>query len=133
MNKKFFSFLLLSFLFSSTFSRAQNDTSCHIRISVLTCSPGDELYSLFGHSALRIVDSSARTDTIYNWGTFDFDEPNFYLKFMRAKLLYFVSSDVLYDFLAFYQYEGRSVYEQVLDLSCDKKKKIKNAVDSNMI
>lgn len=132
MRKKAFLLLLLGFLLLSAFSEAQTDTTCGIRISVLTCSPGDELYSLFGHSAIRIVDSIARTDTIYNWGTFDFDEPNFYLKFMRGKLLYFVSSDVLYDFLAVYQYEGRSVYEQVLNLTCDEKKQIKHAVDSNM-
>lgn len=133
MSKKAFLLLLFGFLFLSKFSQAQTDTLCRIRISVLTCSPGDELYSLFGHSAIRIIDSTRRTDTIYNWGTFDFDEPNFYLKFMRGKLLYYVSPDVLYDFLAIYQYEGRSVYEQVLNLTCDEKKQIKHAVDSNMI
>jgi hypothetical protein len=131
MSKKVF-LLLLGFLLLSQLSQAQTDSSCHIRISVLTCSPGDELYSLFGHSAIRIIDSTLRMDTIYNWGTFDFDEPNFYLKFMRGKLLYFVSSDFLPEFLGIYQYEGRSVYEQVLNLTCDEKKQIKHAVDSNM-
>ena len=131
MSKKAFR-LLFGFILLSQFSEAQTDTS-HIRVSVLTCSPGDELYSLFGHSAIRIVDSTTRTDTIYNWGTFDFDEPNFYLKFMRGKLLYFVSSDGLYDFLGIYQYENRTVYEQVLNLTSNEKKQIKYAVDSNMI
>src|SRR5207237_648325 len=108
------------------------NTTCSLRITVLTCSPGQDLYSIFGHNALRITDSSKGTDVIYNWGTFDFNEPNFYLKFMRGKLLYFLSPDKLEDFMYEYQYEGRSVNEQVLDISCEEKMKIKQLVDINM-
>src|SRR5438552_15290709 len=114
MTRKASVFLQLIFIFLSNLSIAQADNSCRLQISVLTCSPGDELYSLFGHSALRIYDSANRTDIIYNWGTFNFDEPNFYIKFMRGKLLYFVSPDTLPDFLYVYQYEGSSVIEQIL-------------------
>src|SRR5437764_986958 len=99
MSKKASLLLQFVFIFLCKFSFAQTDNSCGIQISVLTCSPGDELYSLFGHSALRIIDSNSRTDIIYNWGTFDFDEPDFYVKFMRGKLLYYVSADRLPDFL----------------------------------
>lgn len=126
------SLLVFSFLLFFHFSRAQDNDTNHLQISMLTCSPGEELYSLFGHSAIRIVDSSRGTDVIFNWGTFDFDEPNFYLKFMRGKLLYFVSADNLQDFLYEYQYEGRSVTEQVLNLTLPEKIKIRHAVDSNM-
>jgi hypothetical protein len=132
MDRKASWFWQFIFVFLSNFSLAQTGTSCHLQISVLTCSPGDELYSLFGHSAIRIYDSTNRTDIIYNWGTFDFDEPDFYTKFMRGKLLYFVSPDQLPDFLYIYQYEGRSVTEQILNLSCDERKQIKHSVDSNM-
>lgn len=110
----------------------QNDSLCNLRISVLTCSPGQDLYSLFGHNALRITDSNNGTDVIYNWGTFDFDEPNFYIKFMRGKLLYFLSPDRVQDFVYAYQDEGRSVTEQVLNFTCAEKMKIKQAVDVNM-
>lgn len=113
-------------------AKAQQDNTSHLRISVLTCSPGKELYSLFGHSAIRITDSLKQTDIIYNWGTFDFDEPDFYLKFMRGQLRYFVSSDKLNEFVQIYAYEGRSVTEQVLDITVGEKVKIKNAVDLNM-
>lgn len=111
----------------------QNDSLCGLRISVLTCSPGQDLYSIFGHNALRITDKSKGTDIIYNWGTFDFDEPNFYLKFMRGKLMYFLSPDRVQDFIYAYEYEGRSVTEQVLNISCAEKMKIKQAVELNMI
>lgn len=111
---------------------AQTNDSCGLRISLLTCSPGEELYSIFGHSALRITDSVHGTDIIYNWGTFDFNEPGFYIKFMRGKLQYFVSPDKVQDFAAEYIYEGRTVTEQVLDLSCEDKSKISKAVNINM-
>ena len=50
-------------------------------ISILTCSPGTELYSLFGHTAIRVYDSSNHTDLVFNYGTFDFSTPHFYLKY----------------------------------------------------
>ncbi len=112
-------------------SFAQAD-SCHLRISILTCSPGDELYSLFGHTALRIIDSSRQTDVVYNWGTFNFEEPNFYTKFIRGQLLYYAAADKLSDFLYEYEVTGRNVHEQELKVSCADKQRIADAVDFNM-
>jgi len=125
-------FLISSLLAVSQSGAAQTDSSCHLRISILTCSPGEELYSLFGHTALRVTDSATRLDVIYNWGTFDFEEPNFYMKFTRGSLLFYVSPDRIEDFLYEYQYYGRSVTEQVLNLSCEEKLQIKKAIDENM-
>ncbi|MEP6512548.1 MAG: DUF4105 domain-containing protein, partial [Parafilimonas sp.] len=65
-------------------------------------------------------------------GTFDFDTPNFYTKFMRGKLLYFVTTDKPDDFLYIYSAEGRSVYEQVLNLNCNETKQLLQAVAYNM-
>jgi hypothetical protein len=95
-------------------AKAQQDSS-GLQISLLTCSPGAELYSVFGHNALRIVDSAAGTDIVYNYGTFDFNDPDFYTKFIRGKLLYFVSQVNYSDFLFEYQYFKRGVKEQVLN------------------
>ncbi|MCB0271236.1 MAG: DUF4105 domain-containing protein, partial [Calditrichaeota bacterium] len=53
-------------------------------ISLITVSPGNELYTTFGHSAFRVVDKPQNLDRIYNYGTFDFDEPGFYLNFCRG-------------------------------------------------
>jgi len=84
-------------------SRAERDSSA-LRISLLTCTPGAELYSIFGHNALRIVDSAAGTDVVYNYGTFDFSDPDFYTKFVRGKLMYFLSQSSYQDFLFEYSY-----------------------------
>lgn len=113
-------------------SYAQKD-SCHVRISVITCAPGNELYSLFGHTALRIIDSSSNSDVVYNWGTFNFEEPNFYLKFIKGQLLYYAAADKLEDFLYEYQVTQRSVYEQELNITCTEKQKIIDAVAFNML
>lgn len=124
------------FLFSICFStKAQTDSlsnqGCNLRLSLLTCSPGTELYSTFGHSALRVVDEFAHTDIVFNYGTFDFDDPHFYEKFIRGKLLYFVSVSSFSDFMLEYQYEGRGVTEQVLNLSCEEKQNLLKALNEN--
>lgn len=111
---------------------SQTTDSSRISISLLTCSPGDELYSIFGHSALRIIDSNNVTDFVYNYGTFDFEDKDFYLKFARGKLLYFVSLERTADFIFFYTETGRSIKEQVLNLTGEEKKDIQFALNENL-
>jgi len=101
---------------------AQFDTSLHVKISLLTCSPGEELYTSFGHTGIRIVDSIAHTDVVFNYGTFDFDQPNFYMKFIRGKLNYMISENSYDDFMEEYHETQRSVAEQDLNLNNEEKK-----------
>ena len=131
MKNIFTSFLLFISIasFSQTDSLAQQ--GCPIRISLLTCTPGQELYSTFGHSAIRVVDSATNTDLVFNYGTFDFYDPDFYKKFIKGKLLYFVSVDSLQNFLLEYQYDKRGVIEQVLNLSCKEKQAMMSALFEN--
>jgi hypothetical protein len=87
------------------------------RFSVLTCGPGTDLYATFGHSSFRLRDPELGIDWVYNYGTFDFQTPNFYLKFARGKLPYALSKQKFENFLYTYQLENRWVHEQLLDLS----------------
>ena len=66
-------FFILNFSFLIFHSATAQDSS-RLRISLLTCTPGEELYSTFGHSAFRVVDSTSLTDIVYNYGTFNFDD-----------------------------------------------------------
>lgn len=125
----FFSILL--FLLCGLYSNAQDNRS-GLRISVLTCAPGQELYSTFGHTAIRVVDSIQHTDIVYNYGTFDFSDPDFYSKFTRGKLDYFLSIASLPDFMYEYRSENRDVYEQVLALSEQSKKAIRQALNETL-
>jgi len=124
-------FLFLLTIHYSLLTYSQND-SCELRISLITCSPGAELYSTFGHSALRVVDKSTGTDIIYNYGVFDFYDPDFYAKFVRGKLLYYLDQENFTDFLHNYSADNRSVSEQVLNLSCTEKKEMQQFLFTNL-
>jgi hypothetical protein len=121
---------VLLLLLSFSLLRAQVD-SCNLRISLLTCNPGEDLYSTFGHSALRVTDGATASDIIFNYGTFEFNE-DFYVKFVRGKLRYFVSTDDFASFRAQYTAESRSMHEQVLQLSCEEKRGLVAALYENL-
>jgi hypothetical protein len=126
--RQLFPFLFLLFCLPSA---AQPDTS-HLRISLLTCSPGAELYSTFGHTAIRVTDSMRGIDMVYNYGTFDDRDPNFYVKFTKGIMLYALSNYSFPDFLQEYQYEKRSVIEQNLALTGDEKQRLYAALQQNV-
>ncbi|MES2003206.1 MAG: DUF4105 domain-containing protein [Bacteroidota bacterium] len=123
--------LLWAVLFFSARVYSQ-DSTIHLRISVVTCAPGTELYSIFGHTAIRIIDSIRQTDLIYNYGTFDFNDPDFYMKFTRGKLDYMLSVSTVPDFMYEYQSENRDVHEQVLKIPNSSKQNIQNALTQNL-
>lgn len=93
-------------------------------ISLLTCSSGSELYSVFGHSAIRVKDDSLNIDLVFNYGTFDFDTPNFYLKFMNGDLDYMLAYNTFGRFKMAYEHENRSVVEGVLELTTTEKQQL---------
>ena len=112
------------------FRLAGAQDSCSLQISLLTCAPGEELYSTFGHTALRVQDAARGTDYIFNYGTFEFG-PDFYTKFIRGKLLYFLSVENFTDFIYEYQLQSRSVQQQLLQLSCAEKEKLYSSLQIN--
>jgi len=72
--------LLVSFLLLVFVSNVKGQLSSRAQISVITCGPGADLYATFGHSAFRVQDPVNGLDVVYNYGTFNFNTPNFYLK-----------------------------------------------------
>lgn len=125
----------LFFLISSTAAIAQYDSSRQkgIQISLLTCGTGDEIYTVFGHSGVRIIDSSEGTDIVYNYGTFDGYDKDFEMKFMRGSLLYYLSAGGYEDFLEEYKMEGRWVEEQIVNTSDAEKRQIQQYLLTNML
>ena len=94
------------------------------QISVLTCGTSNEVYALFGHTAIRVKDKRSGVDEVYNYGAFDFGTPNFALQFVKGNLQYFAVANSYPDFIANYSYEKRSVYEQVLNISAPQKQRL---------
>ena len=118
----YFTFFLLLF---TVLSFSQNPIlSKNSHVSILTCDTGNESYSLFGHTALRIWDTDNNLDIVYNYGAFDFNTPNFVAKFIKGDLLYFAVTHPYKNFISQYVYENRSVYEQELNLDLSIKQQL---------
>ena len=99
-------------------------TDTHLRISLLTCGPGDEeVWEVFGHTAVRVIDSLHHTDIVYNYGTFEFG-PNFEIQFMKGKLNYCLAQQQFFEFMQEYIEAKRSVEEQELLLGWKQKEQI---------
>lgn len=123
-------FLLLLF----NFSFGQNlPLSKDAHISVLTCGLGNESYSFFGHTAIRVADPANNIDVVYNYGAFDFRTPNFVAKFAKGDLQYFVIAHSYADFINEYNYEKRSVYEQELFIPQDLKQKLFDNLNTTLL
>jgi len=123
--------ILIVTLFSLQIFSQDIILSSKAEISVITCDPGSELYSSFGHSAFRVLDRSIGLDQVYNYGTFNFNTNNFYIKFARGKLLYDLSSYPFHYFLRDYVQENRTVIEQVLELDELSKQQFFNFLQNN--
>lgn len=122
MKKLLFLLLLCSFQLSA--QRIVN-LSEQAEISVITCGPSQrELYTAFGHSAFRVFDPANGIDLAYNYGVFNFNQPNFYLNFARGFLYYRLGVEDFREFVYPYMYFNRSVREQVLDLNQEQKQKV---------
>ncbi|PIB36353.1 hypothetical protein BFP72_13595 [Reichenbachiella sp. 5M10] len=127
-------FLTLTFILLSLASTlAQPVTlSDEAEIIVMTMSPGqEELYSAFGHSALRVRDDLNGLDIVFNYGIFDFDQPNFYLNFTKGKLLYKLGTAHYSRFLRYYMSINRTITEQTLNLNPTEKQEIFNFLTEN--
>lgn len=126
-----FLFLILSII-GSKITTAQ-ELSENAEIYLITCSPGTDLYSAFGHSAIWIVDKNSKIDFVYNYGVFDFNTQNFYTKFVLGQLMYKVSRSSFKHFIRTYFYEKRSVYKQKMLISSDEKQKLFNILETNYL
>lgn len=119
--------LVLLFTLNSTAVKLSKDAS----ISILTCAPGNELYSLFGHTGVRITDKANDIDIVFNYGTFDFSTQGFYLKFARGLLPYQLSCSKFQWFYSSYVHEKRSVYSQTLHLDSVQKQHLMDLLMEN--
>ena len=105
--------------------------SAKTEISLLTCQPHAQIYSLYGHTAIRVVDTERNMDVAINWGVFDASQPNFVAKFVLGFTDYTMAIVPMDYFLREYEYYGSAVYQQRLNLTEAEKVRIMNALDEN--
>ena len=94
------------------------------KVSIITCSPGNEMYSVYGHSAIRVNDPRLNYDVAFNYGIFDFSSPNFLYRFCAGQTDYLLGAYRFDTFLNEYQQDKRSVFEQELNLTAKEKQAV---------
>ena len=133
--KKGLLYIVLTFILSvvNATAGAQSMTNPdRIQISLLTCSPGKEVWAQYGHTAIRYYDKESGEDLAINYGIFSLDQTYFIPRFVLGMTDYRMGVQPMDMFLAQYSYEGRGVVEQVLNLSAEDKEVIYKALQENM-
>lgn len=127
--------IVILLVFLSITARAQvTYLSKDAEISLITCGPWQgELYSAFGHSAIRVYDPAYNLDIVYNYGVFDFNQPNFYLNYTKGLLNFELGAYSYPDFRDFYISYNRSVTEQVLNLDRHQKQDLFSYLEWNAL
>lgn len=104
-----------------------------VRISLLTCEPGSEIYALFGHSAIRYENPAKQEDWVFNYGMFSFKDPNFVMRFVKGETDYQLGVVPFRYFEAEYGMRGSSVYQQELNLTNAEKEKLAGLLFENYL
>jgi hypothetical protein len=135
LNFKFIFSLFLLFNFQSVFANGNflSDDLENTIVSLITCDPGDEIYSHFGHSAIRIQNNNKKIDLVVNWGLFSFSDGQlqFGYDFAKGRLKYFMGFQKMDDFLLEYKETQRGVSVQELNFNSKEKKEFLNLIDEN--
>jgi hypothetical protein len=130
MHKRIFLLIFLILLIFQSKIQAQQ-LSSDAKISILTCDPGRDVYSMYGHTAIRVCDPTQKLDVVFNYGVFSFDSPNFMYRFAKGQTDYLMIGQKFNTFLPEYYEDKRSVNEQVLNLSPEGKTQLYKALLEN--
>lgn len=133
--KKGLLYIVLTFILSvvnATVGAQSMTNPDRIQISLLTCSPGKEVWAQYGHTAIRYYDKESGEDLAINYGIFSLDQTYFIPRFVLGMTDYRMGVQPMDMFLTQYSYEGRGVVEQILNLSTEDKEVIYKALQENM-
>ena len=104
-----------------------------VEVSLLTCSPHTEVYSLYGHTAIRYRNAATGEDWAFNYGVFNFRKPFFALRFAFGLTDYELGVIPYEYFEEEYRKTGRQVTEQVLNMTSDEKQRLYDALRINYL
>lgn len=121
---KRFRFILLVICLGCVWATKAFAAGDSIRISLLTCSPGSEIYALFGHTAIRYECKATGDDWVFNYGMFSFRTPNFVMRFVKGETDYQLGIAPYAYFEEEYYERGSYVMEQELNLTPEEKVKL---------
>lgn len=119
-------------LFVASLAAYAGGENAGVEVSVLTCSPGREVYSLYGHTAIRIRDRVGTEDLVFNYGVFDFNSGNFIWNFVLGRTDYQCVAVPWPYFLEEYRRRGSSVVAQVLNLTPEEAESVRSYLHNNV-
>lgn len=128
--RKHLLFIILSLLFCTPLS-AQILLSDSAKLYLLTCTPGTEVWSKYGHTGIRVCDEANKMDIVFNYGIFSLMEDGFYLKFIKGETYYQLGIESYSHFVRFYNKIGRKTYLQELNLTPEQKQQVFDALMVN--
>ena len=111
--------------------KSQENIESTIQVSLLTASPGDQVYEVFGHTAIRINQPQLKKDWVFNYGLFDFSSPNFLYRFVKGETDYMLGATDFRSFVVNYAMRGSELREQILNVSEEEARQILNALMVN--
>lgn len=124
-------FLLLTLF---TLFQAKSQEYENLQVSLLTVEPrSNAVYTIFGHTALRLYDPTRDIDAVFNWGIFSFNKPNFLFLFIKGETDYRLGTYSFTDFKFEYSFSGSTVVEQVLNIPEEKKAELIQILSTNLL
>lgn len=132
-----FFLLIFAIIVTLTYAKERNDSlqqaMNQVEISLITCGPGEEVWSLYGHTAIRITNLTTGEDIVVNYGMFSFKQPYFIPRFIFGRTDYQMGIESFDDFITEYSQEGRYVIQQPLAISPEGKWNILRAIATNYL
>jgi hypothetical protein len=117
----------------STTTGPSTEPGSNLTVYLLTFGWGDVVWERFGHNAIWIHDGAHGTDTTYNWGMFDFNQPHFVWRFVTGDTRYWMEGIDLNSMLTYYRQHNRSILAQELNLSPAQRLKLQQFVQWNAL
>jgi hypothetical protein len=102
-----------------------------LTFEVYVFGPGPSPEEWWGHIGLQVKDSRRKTELMYNWGMFTFDE-KFMLNFVTGTLRFWVDAEPTPPSMAFYRRQGRHIESVTLNLSTEQKIRLVALISENM-
>lgn len=101
-------------------AEVENAPGANLEVSLITYGPGDIYWERFGHDAIELRDTVSGEEIDFNYGTFNFDEKNFFINFARGRMHYLLDAEPTTDEEDYYKQVGRSITRQRLALTPDQ-------------
>ena len=126
-------FILFIYLLISVTTFAAKQLSDSAQIHILTCTQGEQVWSKYGHTGIRVIDPTNKLDVVFNYGIFNLMDDDFYIKFVQGETYYQLGIESYYRFMTFYSSIGRKTYWQELNLTTQQKQRIYDALMINYL